>query len=97
MAENLREQLDRVKSKASVMVEKYQRLNQAYDESRREVTELQATLRAREAEIEKLKLNVEYLSVASTIKLSGDDLASTRAMVADLVREIDRCIVELSE
>lgn len=97
MAENLREQLDRVKSKASVMVEKYQRLNQAYDESRREVTELQATLRAREAEIEKLKLNVEYLSVASTIKLSGDDLASTRAMVADLVREIDRCIIELSE
>lgn len=97
MAENLREQLDRVRSKASVMVEKYLRLNEAYTNAREEIADLKASILARDSEIEKLKMQVEYLSVASTVKLSGDSLASTRAMVADLVREIDRCIADLSE
>ena len=42
-------------------------------------------------------MKVEYLSVASTVRLTGDDLASARTMVADLVREIDRCIADLLE
>lgn len=97
MAENLREQLERVRSKASLLVEKYLRLKEVYDAQRKEVVDLKAGMMAKDAEIEKLKMQVEYLSIASTVKLSSDDLQSTRDMVADLVREIDRCITDLSE
>lgn len=97
MAANLREQLDRVRSKTSIVVEKYHRLKEAYTDARQENDRLKAELLARDKEIEQLRMKVEYLSIASTVKLTGNDLETTRAMVADLVREIDRCIADLSE
>ena len=97
MAENLSEQLARVRSKASVMVEKYLHLRKEYDKGCDEIARLKATLLAKDSEIEKLKMQVEYLSIASTVKMGREDIDSTRAMVADLVREIDRCIADLSE
>ena len=97
MAADLKDQLDRVRSKATVLVEKYVRLKGAYDEAHEQVARLKADVLARDKEIEQLRMKVEYLSIASTVKLSGDDLQSTRAMIADLVREIDRCIADLSD
>ena len=93
----IKEQLDRVRSKASILVEKYIRLKEAYDDARKQVEVLQAEAISREKEIQTLRMQVEHLSIASTVKLSGDDLQSTRGMVADLVREIDRCIADLSD
>lgn len=95
MAENLADQLARVRSKASILTEKYVRLKEAYEAERRAATGLRAELKARDAEIEQLRLKVEYLSIASTVKMGSDDVQSARAMLADLVREIDRCIADL--
>lgn len=97
MASDLQQQLDRVRAKTTVVGEKYQRLHSAYLAAKDEISELKAALLARDTEIEQLKMQVEYLTVASTVRITGDDLKSTRAMVADLVREIDRCISDLKE
>lgn len=97
MAADLKEQLDRVRNKANVLVEKYTRLHDAFKEAKAEVESLQARLIAKDKEIETLRMKVEHLSIASTVKLSGEDLQSTRRMIADLVREIDRCIIDLSD
>lgn len=97
MAENLGEQIARVRSKASILVEKYLLLREAFENGRNEIAELKGELIAKNAEIEKLRLQVEYLSIASTVKMSSEDIESTRALVANLVREIDRCISDLSE
>lgn len=97
MASDLQLQLDKVRAKALVLVDKYTRLREAFEASRSEIANLKAQVMSRDAEIEQLRLKVEYLSVASAVKLSGDDLAATRAMVADLVRDIDRCIEDLLE
>lgn len=97
MASDLQQQLESIRAKALVMVEKYEKLRQAYASARAEISELKAQVLSRDEEIEKLKLKVEYLSVASTVRLTGEDLVAARAMVADLVREIDRCIADLLE
>jgi len=97
MASDLQQQLESIRAKALVVVEKYDRLKLAYDTARNEIADLKAQVLARDEELERLKMKVEYLSIASTVRLTGDDLASARTMVADLVREIDRCIADLLE
>lgn len=97
MATDFNQQVDRIRAKSSLILEKYLRLKQAYDDARKELTKLKAALIARDKEIENLRMQVDHYSIASVVKASGDDLQSTRAMVADLVREIDRCIVDLSD
>lgn len=97
MASDLQQQLESIRAKALVMVEKHDRLKQAYDAARAEISDLKAQVIARDEELERLRMKVEYLSIASTVRLTGDDLASARTMVADLVREIDRCIADLLE
>ncbi len=97
MASDLQQQLENVRAKTRVVSEKYHRLKQAYDAAKGEISDLKAQILARDEELEQLKLKVEYLSIASTVRLTGEDLASTRAMVADLVREIDRCLADLRE
>ncbi len=97
MASDLQQQLESVRAKTRVVSEKYHHLRDAYDAARDEISDLKAQVLARDEEIEKLRMKVEYLSIASTVRLTGDDLAATRAMVADLVRDIDRCIADLME
>lgn len=97
MAGDLNNQLARVRAKTSVLMEKYLVLKQSYDEQRRELERLKAEVISKEKQIESLTLKVEHLSIASSVKLSGDDLQATRDMVAGLVREIDQCIADLSE
>lgn len=97
MAKDLQQQIERIRAKTTVVVEKYARLNAAWMAAKEEITDLKAQVLARDEEIERLRLQVEYLTVASTVRITGDDLKATRAMVADLVREIDRCISDLKE
>ena len=97
MPSDLQQQLENVRAKARVVTEKYHHLKRAYDAAKDEISGLKAEILARDEELEQLKLKVEYLSIASTVRVTGDDLASTRAMVADLVREIDRCLADLRE
>lgn len=97
MPSDLQQQLENVRAKTRVVSEKYHRLKDAYELAKNEISELKAGILARDEELEQLKIKVEYLSIASTVRLTGDDLASTRAMIADLVREIDRCLADLKE
>lgn len=97
MAADLQQQIERVRAKSVVLRDKYLALHKSYDELRKENTDLKAELIAREGDLEKLRLQVEYLTVASTVKSSEGDLAATRAIIADLIREIDLCIKDLHE
>ena len=97
MASDLREQIERVQSKTRVLGEKYSMLRASYDKARQEIGELKSQVLARDEAIEQLKLKVEYLTVSAAIQMDGSDLAETRAMVADLIKELDRSISDLLE
>lgn len=97
MAADFNEQLDRIRSKMTVVVEKYNRLKETCDTLRRENNALRADLLDRDKQLEQLRMRAEYLSIASTVKVSGGDIDAARAMIADLVREIDRCVADLDD
>jgi peptidoglycan hydrolase CwlO-like protein len=64
--------------------------------TRAENSRLQAQVSNLKAEIERLKLDNKYLTVSSTVAPTREDTEVTGALLSELVREIDRCIAEIS-
>lgn len=97
MARDFQQQLESVGAKLLVVSERYHKLEESYQAAKAEITDLKATLMARDRELDRLRVRNEYLTVASSVRGSREELETTKAMIAELVREIDRCIADLLE
>lgn len=97
MAVNLQQQLDRVSAKARLLLEKYRMLNDEKAALESENERLKADVLSRDRELEKLRREIEYQHVATTIAPDRTDLAQTRTLITNLVRDIDRCIADLMD
>lgn len=97
MAVNLQQQLESVGVKMRLVAEKYRTLSAVKSDLESDNVRLRAEIISRDREIEQLRAKLEYQQVATTITPSRQELEQTRAIVADLVRDIDRCIAELME
>jgi cell division protein FtsB len=96
MAEDFQQQLERVTTKSRLVVEKYNAVCNQKAQLERELEELKSERNADKAEIDKLRVEVEYLKVA-TILSSKEDTKQVKDVISNLVREIDRCITDLTE
>ncbi len=97
MAGNLQETIDRINKKAEILIEKYNVLAADKKVADKRIEELDNILSAKEKEIETLKQELEYLKIASTLAPDRNEVEKSRAVLAGLVREIDKCINELTE
>lgn len=97
MAGTLQQRIDSLKSKAHLLTERYAALADAKRTADERIAELEATLRKRDNEISILRQQVEHLQVVTTIAPRREDVERSRAFLAELVRDIDKCINELSE
>lgn len=97
MAIDLRQQLERVNAKTTLVLEKYALMQTRLEQARAEIERLNAELRSSRQSIEKLELQLEYLSVSHTVASSDAELERTKTMIEELVREIDSCIADLSD
>lgn len=77
-------------------------LMMAYQDERRKNADLQAQLEAcqqqlagAELTIDGLKKDYDTLKTARMIEVSGDDVKESRAKIARLIREVDKCIALL--
>ena len=95
MAKDFAEQLSRIGHKAELLVTRYSTLKEHNARLRQQVLELQATLRAHEALIEKQRIELEHLRISSAIAPDTATAREARAILAELVREIDVCIADL--
>ena len=82
--------LDSITAKSRLLLERYRMVVQARDEALARVEQLSQQLTQQQKEIEKLRM-------ASTLAPSRDDVEKARGMITTLVREIDRCIIDLKE
>lgn len=97
MAIDLQEQLVRVGAKTTLVLEKYALMKQRLAEARGAVERLTEQLRQRDSEIEQLRLRLEYLMVSHTVASGGEDLQKTKALIDELVRDIDSCLADLND
>lgn len=96
MAADLQQRIENIKSKASLMVERYELLVKAKKAAQLRVTELEAEVERLKREIADRDRQIEYLKVASILSPDHKDVEATRAVLSELVREIDKCINQLS-
>lgn len=93
---DLKQTLERIAGKASLLAERYRRVVQQRDELRSQVDHLNALLAERDRSIADLNVKVEYLSVVGITNPNRDDIKRSRAILTKLVRDIDRCINDLT-
>lgn len=97
MAIDLQQQLERVNAKTTLVLEKYALMQQRLEQARAEIARLNDELRRSRQSIEALEMRLEYLSVSHTVASSGDELQRAKALISELVREIDLCIADLND
>ena len=96
MAKDLAEQLARLGHKSELLVTRFATLRRRNEELGQELEELRATLRARDAQIERLQLEREHLRVSAAVAATPEDVRRARTLVSELVRDIDLCIADLT-
>ena len=95
MAKDFAEQLSRIGHKAELLVTRYSTLKEQNAQLRKQLLELQAALRARDALIEKQNIELEHLRVSSALAPDAATARDARATIAELEREIDACVADL--
>ena len=97
MASDLAEQLERISDKSRLLLIRFGELQKRNAALTSELQDMRATLVSRDAEIEKLRLELEYLRIATNIAPDSKSKEAVYATISDLVREIDRCINDLTQ
>lgn len=97
MAGEFQQKIDRISAKARLVAERYSRLRQQRQEAQEQMARLEQENQSQHAEIEKLRQQIEYLQLATTLAPSRSQVADTRAQLSELVRDIDRCIIQLKQ
>lgn len=97
MASELQDTLSRLLGKSEVFVEKYKVLSLERDRLSQENEQLSKSIERLQIENEKLKRDNDYLKMARNIAPNQESVASTRAVISQIVRDIDKCISQLNE
>lgn len=92
----LRQRLDSIEVKARLLVAKYARLRAAKATVDKRCDDLLRQVEQQSREIADLRRQVEYLKVATSIAPTREAVEQSRAVLSELVREIDKCIADLT-
>ncbi len=86
-----------LEAKLSKILSKYTVLQQENLKLLQQINNLQQQLNKNQAMIDDLEKKYESLRVANTIVGSKEDKHATKLKINTLIREIDKCIVQLSD
>lgn len=95
MASDLSEQLTRLGHKAELLVTRYSLLKADNATLKEQLDSLTAEVRSLRAENERLRIDNEYLRISSAIAPDTESALQARAVLTDLVRDIDACVADL--
>ena len=97
MAGELQKKIDRVNTKTQLLLDRYTILLQRRESDLAQIAELQAEIETLRKENGRLQQENDFLKIATTIAPTRNDVNSTRELLTRLVREIDKCIRDLSD
>lgn len=96
MAVDLHSTIERILNKSSVLVEKYHALEAEKVNAELKVRQLHEEIATLKKELEQLRQDNEYLRMARTIVPSYEQLAESKSIISQLVRDVDKCISQLT-
>lgn len=96
MAEDLRQQLTRLAVKSQMLVSRYETQRALNRQLAERIAELERALEERRSEEHSLRSQLENLKVAATLSPTREDVARSRVMLSEILREIDKCIEQLT-
>ena len=97
MVSELQSTLERIKSKSDVLLEKYNALRLEKEAVEQENSQLRSRLAQLDKELELMRRDYEYLQMARMITPTRESVIQSRAILAKLVQDIDKCISQLME
>lgn len=97
MADELQQRLLRVKSKLQLLLEQGTMLRQQKEDALRQAQNLQEIVDRQRREIQNLKAQLEYMQIAATFAPTREQVEQSRAVLSGLVRDINKCINDLTQ
>ena len=95
MANQLDEQITRLKVKSDMLVSRYRAVEAERAGAKAEIAALKLRNESLEKDKEQLEKEREFLIVSSAISPDYSSLEMSRHKISELIRDIDRCIAEL--
>lgn len=97
MSADLKQRLDSLRTKTALLLKRHEMLEEAATAARQRIIELEQDNERLQKRIDLLNQENEYLRVVHSVSPSRSDAENTRALLAGLVRDIDKCIADLGE
>lgn len=97
MSADLKQRLDSLRTKTALLLKRHEMLEEAISVAGRRIRDLEQENERLQKRIDLLTQENEYLRVVHSVSPSRSDAENTRALLAGLVRDIDKCIADLGE
>ena len=88
---------DLLEYKLKILIEKYEFLLEENELLNQTVVKLQTEIKSKNQLTAQMNNHISYLKIARTIEGSNEDTRGMKLKINTLIREIDQCIVQLSE
>ncbi|MBJ2186921.1 MAG: hypothetical protein JFR23_09515 [Muribaculaceae bacterium] len=93
----MKQRLDSLRTKTALLLKRHEMLEEAATAARQRIRELEQDNERLQKRIDLLNKENEYLRVVHSVSPSRSDAENARALLAGLVRDIDKCIADLGE
>lgn len=97
MAGDLQKRLDSLRNKAQLLMKRYALMEEENVLMRQKISELESEVSRQSRELIDKDRQIEQLRVLGVMAPTREDVEQSRAFLAGLVRDIDKCINELNE
>ena len=97
MAVNLEELIERLQRKMLVLIDKYKLLETDKKSVDEENVSLKAEIVNLKKQLELTNTEKDFIRIARNISNTPDDLAKNKAVLIQLVRDVDKCIAQLTD
>lgn len=97
MAIDLQNRLDQIKVKSGMLVERYKQERQQREQLQESVSDCERQIKELKQQIARLREENEMLKLNGLVNPSREDVENSRTILSKLVRDIDRCIADLTE
>ncbi len=95
MSDALKQRLDRIESKAALLAKKHAEMRESRKADETRIATLEELVDRQKKEIQQITAQVQYLKLSHTVAPNPEDVERSRDILAELVREIDRCIADI--